>query len=77
VGTILVSLGAETHFRKARESLLHNDPGEAASEIRKGVADIKLESEQSTEKGEEILQGWIRELEKLADEVKKGAISSV
>jgi serine protease Do len=77
VGTILVSLGAETHFRKARESFLHNDPGKAASEIRKGVADIKLESEQSTEKGKEILRGWIRELEKLADEVKKGAISSV
>jgi len=77
VGTVLVSLGAETHFRKARESFLHNDPHEAASEIRKGVADIKLESEQATEKGKEILLGSIRELEKLADEVKKGALSSV
>ena len=77
VGTILVSLGAETHFRKARESFLRNDPGEAASEIRKGVADIKLESEQATEKGKEIILGSIRELEKLGDEVKKGAISSV
>ena len=37
VGTIVVALGAERHFRKARESFLKNDSEEAALEIRKGA----------------------------------------
>jgi Do/DeqQ family serine protease len=77
VGTIMVSLGAENHFRKARESFLQNNSQEAATEIRKAAADIKSEADQAAEGGREILQASVRELEELADEVKKGAVDSV
>jgi serine protease Do len=77
LGTITVTLGAESHFRKARESFLQNDSGEAALEIRKGTADIQSEADRAADKGKEILQESIHELETLAEEVKKGAIKSV
>ena len=77
VGTITVTLGAESHFRKARESFLRKDSQEAASEIRKGAAEIQSQADQATDKGKEIIQASIRELETLAEEVKKGAIKSV
>jgi len=77
VGTIMVTLGAESHFRKARESFLGNDSQKAASEIRKGVADLQSQANETADKGKEILRASIRELEALADEVKKGAIDSV
>ena len=68
VGTILVSLGAQTHFRKGRESFLKNDSKVAALEIRKGTAEIQLEANQVADKSKEILQAWVRKLEALADE---------
>jgi C-terminal processing protease CtpA/Prc len=77
VGTVVVSLGAESHFRKARESFLENDSQEAASEIRKGAGEIQLEADQAAGKAKEVLQASIRKLEALAEEVKKGAINSV
>ena len=77
VGTILVVLGPESHFRKARTSFLQNDSQEAASEIRKGAAALQSEADQVAGKGKEILQASIRKLEALADELKKGAINSV
>jgi hypothetical protein len=77
VGTVVVALGAESHFRKARASFLENDSQKAASEIRKAAAEMKTEADQATGKAKEILQASIRELEELADEVKKGAVSSV
>jgi hypothetical protein len=46
-------------------------------EIRKGAAEIKLEADQAADRSKEILQASVRELEVLADEVKKGAINSV
>jgi serine protease Do len=77
VGTVMVALGAERHFRKARQSFLQNDSQEAASEIRRGAAEMKSEVDKATGQGKEILQASIQKLEKLADEVRKGAVSSV
>jgi serine protease Do len=77
VGTLMVTLGAEGHFRKARESFLQNDSRAAASEIREAAADLKSEADQAGEKGGEILRGSIRELEELAEAVKKGTVHSV
>jgi predicted metalloprotease with PDZ domain len=77
VGTTLVAMGAERHFRKARTSFLEGDTQEAASEIRKGVADLKSEADQTAGKGREILQASVRELEKLAEDVKQGTVDSV
>jgi serine protease Do len=77
VGTVMVALGAERHFRKARQSFLQNDSQEAASEIRRGAAEIGSEADKATGAGKEILQASIHELEKLADEVRRGTVSSV
>jgi Do/DeqQ family serine protease len=77
VGTIMVTLGPESHFRKARESFLQNDPQEAASEIRKSLAFLKQEADQADEKAKEALKVSAQELEKLADEVEKGTITAV
>jgi serine protease Do len=77
VGTIMVEIGAEGHFRKARASFLEKDSQEAASEIRKGAADLKSEADRTAGKGREILQASIQELEKLADDVKQGTVDSV
>jgi serine protease Do len=77
VGTIMVAMGAERHFRKARTSFLENDSQGAASEIRKGAADLKSEADQTAGKGREILQASIQELEKLAEDVKQGTVDSV
>jgi serine protease Do len=47
VGTIMVSLGAENHFRKARESFLQKNSHEAAAEIQEAAADMKPEADQA------------------------------
>jgi len=65
VGTIVVALGTERHFRKSRESFLQNDSQEAASEIHKGSAAIQSEADHVADKGKEILQASIKELQKL------------
>jgi hypothetical protein len=77
VGTVVVALGAESHFRKARESFLQNDSQEAASEIRKIATLLKEEADQATEKGKGALMASFHELEKLADEVEKGTVTTV
>jgi Do/DeqQ family serine protease len=77
VGTILVAIGMEHHFRKARESFLQNDLKNAASEIRNGTASLKQEAEQAKDEGKKELTTSTQELEKLANEVEKGALASV
>jgi serine protease Do len=78
VGTIMVVLGAEHHFRKAIDDFLQKDPRGAASEIRKSVAFLKVEADQmDTDEGKEILTASIQDLEKLAGDLEKGAVSSV
>jgi hypothetical protein len=77
VGTVVVAMGMENHFRKARGSFLQNERKEVASEIRQGAASLELEAERTAGKGKEIIHASVRELEKLAGEVETGAISSV
>jgi serine protease Do len=77
VGTITVSLGAASHFRKARESYLEKNSQEAASEIQKGAAEIQAEADQASDRAKGILQATVSKMEVLAEEVKKGAINSV
>jgi serine protease Do len=76
-GSVAVTLGAERHLGKARQSFLEKNSGDAASEIGKGAASLKQEADQSTGKAKELLLASVRELERLAQEVKKGAVSSV
>jgi len=77
VGTIMVTLAPESHFRKARESFLQNDRKEAASEIRKSLAFLKQEADQADEKAKEALKASAQELEKLADEVEKDTVTTI
>jgi len=77
VGTILVAIGAEYHFRKARLSFLKNELQAAASEIRQGAASLKSEADRSAAKGKEVLRTSLEKLEKLAGEVEQGVVSSV
>jgi KaiC/GvpD/RAD55 family RecA-like ATPase len=67
----------EHHFRKARESFLQNDREETATEIRKGLSVLKMEADQAVAKGKEVLMASVHDLEKLADEVEKGTVTSV
>ncbi len=64
------------HFHKARESFLKKDINSAADEIRKGAAFMKLEAGRGTKESKEELMASVRELEKLANEVKKGTVTS-
>jgi hypothetical protein len=48
----------------------------AASEIRKGAALLRRESERATEKGKQLLETSALELEKLADDTEKGLVQS-
>jgi len=64
------------HFRKARESFLTKDARAAAAEIRKGAMLLKLEAGHAKEKAKEALTASSRELEKLAQELEKGTVTS-
>jgi cell division protein ZapA (FtsZ GTPase activity inhibitor) len=77
VGTVLVAIGLEHHVQKAHESFLQNDRKEATSEIRKSLAFLKQEADRADEKAKEALKAAAQELEKLADEVERGTITTV
>ena len=66
----------ESQFEKAHEFFLKKDLKAAASEIRKGVAFLKQEAGSAAKDGKKDLTASIHELEKLANEVEKGAITS-
>ena len=67
----------EGYFQKAKQDYLKKNLKAAADEIRKGASYLKSEAANAGEKGKEILTESARELEKLADDVQKGAIKSV
>ncbi len=67
----------ESRFHKAREYFFKNDSESAAKEIRKGAVFLRLESGWATKEGKEALITSARELDKLADEVEKGEVTSV
>ena len=66
----------ESQFEKAHEFFLKKDLKAAASEIRKGVAFLKQEAGSAAKDGKKDLTASIHELEKLANEVEKGAVTS-
>ncbi|MBL7188989.1 MAG: hypothetical protein ISS70_21895 [Phycisphaerae bacterium] len=64
------------HFHKARESFLKKDLKGAASEIRKGEAFLRLQAARATAEGKKGLIASVAELEKLANDVEKGTVTS-
>jgi hypothetical protein len=64
------------HFHKARQSFLKKDYKAAAEEIRKGEAFLRLQSARATVEGKKGLDASVEELEKLANDVEKGTVTS-
>ena len=64
-------------FQKARKSFLKKDLKSSAEAIRKGAAYLKSVGEQAEEGGKQAFLVSMQELEKLADRVEKGTITSV
>jgi len=67
---------SEEHFHKARASFLKRDTKAAAAEIRKEAAFLKLEASHATGQAKKALTASVRELEKLAEGVEKGTVTS-
>ena len=66
----------EEHFRKARESFVGNNVKAAAAQIRKGAAFLKHEAGNGTGDVKEALAASRQELERLAQRVENGTITS-
>jgi hypothetical protein len=64
------------HFHKARENFLKKDTKAAAEEIRKGAAFLRLQAARATTEGKKGLVESVAELEKLANDVEKGTVTS-
>jgi hypothetical protein len=68
--------GPEEHFRNARESFLEKNVKAAAAGIRKGAALLKIEASHATGEAKEALTASVGQLERLAQGVEKGTVSS-
>jgi len=64
------------HFHKAKQSFLKKDFKASADEIRKGAAFLRLQAARATEEGKKGLIVSISELEKLANDIEKGTVTS-
>lgn len=71
------STSLDEYFQKAKEDYLKKDLNSAAAEIHKGASFLKSEAMKATGKGKEALTASADELEKLAERVKKGTVTSV
>lgn len=69
--------GQEQHFKKARENFLKRDMKAAAAEIRKSAEFLKHEEEHATSEGKKDLLVSAHALEKTADDIEKGTVTSV
>jgi len=67
----------ESRFHRAREFFFKNDMQAAAKEIRKSAAFLRLELGWATKEGKGPLIASARELDKLADDLESGAVTSV
>ena len=65
------------YFYNAHESFMKRDLQATARELRKAAAFVKLASSMATAEGKKGLDSSYQELNKLADDVEKGTISSV
>jgi len=63
-------------FQKAHESFMKKDFKASATEIRKGADYLRKEAESAGSKGKRMLAASVKELDKLADSVEKGAVKS-
>jgi serine protease Do len=67
----------DQHFQNAHESFLKKDFRDAASEIRKAEAFFKQKVTQAKGEEKQVLIDFVQRLDKLADQVEKGAVPSV
>ncbi|KQC09294.1 MAG: hypothetical protein APR62_02770 [Smithella sp. SDB] len=67
----------EQTFQKAKQKYLDKNMNSAAQQIQKGASFVKTQAEKASDKGKEKLDASAKELEKLADDVKKGTVTSV
>lgn len=67
----------EQTFQKAKKDYLEKNINSAAEQIQKGAAYMKAEAAKASVKGKEALSASAQELEKLADDMKKGTVTSV
>lgn len=67
----------DAHFSKAHDSFLKQDYKAAATEIRKAVAYVKLESGRAVTDSQKALNASAQELETLAKDVEKGTVKDV
>jgi hypothetical protein len=67
----------EQTFQKAKQNYLEKNMNSAAEQIQKSSSCMKAKAEKASDKGKEALNTSAKELEKLADDVKKGTVTSV
>jgi hypothetical protein len=67
----------EQTFQKAKQNYLEKNMDSAAQQIQKSALYMKAETAKASDKGKEALYKSAKELEKLADDVKKGTVTSV
>jgi len=63
-------------FQKAHASFMKKDFKASAAEIRNGAEYLRKEAESAGSEGKKMLVASVRELDKLADSVEKGAVKS-
>ncbi|MBP7341849.1 MAG: hypothetical protein KA957_05990 [Syntrophaceae bacterium] len=66
----------EQTFQKARQEYLDKNMTSAAEQIQKGAAYMKDQASKASAKGKDALAASARELDQLAVDVKKGAVTS-
>ena len=67
----------DRHFQNAHRSFLAHDYQQAAQEIRKGEAYVKLEASRASGDVKQSLSSLAQELGKLADDTKRGTVKDV
>jgi hypothetical protein len=67
----------EQTFQKAKQNYMDKNMDSAARQIQKSALHMKAETAKASDKGKEALYKSTKELEKLADDVKKGTVTSV
>ncbi len=70
------SSSIEQTFQKAKKDYLDKNMNSAARQIQKGASFMKAKAANASAKGKEALNASAKELEKLADDVKKGTVTS-
>lgn len=70
------SASIEQTFQKAKQEYLQKNMNTAARHIRKGADYMKTQAQKASVKGKTALTASSQELEKLADDVQKGLVTS-